>query len=233
VQADGVPFQVIGVMITKSQDSNYNGQDKDRATIPLTTYKAMFGDEYVENFVFQVGDTSRVEVAKKKVIATLAHKYRFDPEDEEAVAMWDTTEGVKFLDTFFLAFRAFLGIVGALTLVVGGIGVSNIMNVVVEERTKEIGVKMALGARQRYVLGQFLFETLTLTVLGGSLGFLISWGLCAVFPVFQLKEYVGDPVISARVAAITTAILGSIGLAAGWFPARAAASLNPVEALRM
>ncbi len=93
--------------------------------------------------------------------------------------MWDTTEGIKFIDTFFLAFRIFLGMVGALTLVVGGIGVSNIMNVVVEERTKEIGIKMALGARRRYVIGQFLFETLLITLVGGTIGFLISLGICA------------------------------------------------------
>ena len=89
--------------------------------------------------------------------------------------MWDTTEGVKFLDTFFLTFRGFLGVVGALTLVVGGIGVSNIMNVVVEERTREIGIKMALGAKPRFVGRQFLFETLLITASGGLLGFAIPW----------------------------------------------------------
>ncbi len=148
--------------------------------------------------------------------------------------MWDTTEGMKFIDTFFLAFRVFLGVVGALTLVVGGIGVSNIMNVAVEERTKEIGIKMALGARRRYVIGQFLFETLLITVVGGALGFLISLGhLHASSRSSGSKEYVGDPVISFQVAAITTSILGAIGLLAGYFPARTAANLRPVEALKM
>jgi putative ABC transport system permease protein len=233
VRLNGAPFQVIGVLKPKSQDSSYGGRDKDKAVIPATTFKTMMGVKYIDNVIFQVLDSQLVPGAKKRVIAAAARRHRFDPTDEEALQMWDTTEGFKFIDTFFIAFRAFLGIVGALTLVVGGIGVSNIMNVAVEERTKEIGIKMALGARRRYVIGQFLFETLFITLVGGTLGFLISWGICAVFPSFGLKEYVGDPVISFQVAAITTAILGGIGVLAGYFPARTAASLRPVEALKM
>jgi putative ABC transport system permease protein len=233
VRLNGTPFQVIGVLQPKSQDSSYGGRDKDKAIIPSTTFKAMFGVKYVENIIFQVTDPQKVEAAKKKFTAAAAGRQRFDPEDEEAIQMWDTTEGMKFIDTFFLAFRTFLGIVGALTLVVGGIGVSNIMNVAVEERTKEIGIKMALGAKRRYVIGQFLFETLFITIVGGALGFLISWGICGVFPKLGFKEYVGDPVISFQVALITTAILGGIGLLAGYFPARTAANLRPVEALKM
>jgi putative ABC transport system permease protein len=233
VKIDGSPFTVVGVMVQKEQDSSYSGRDKDKAIIPASTFKAIYGTKYVENFIFQAKEIQKVAAAKKKVIAVAAQKYRFDPEDEEAIQMWDTTEGMKFLDTFFLAFRGFLGIVGALTLVVGGIGVSNIMNVVVEERTKEIGIKMALGAKRRYVIGQFLFETLFITIVGGVSGFLISWGICSVFPSFGLQDFVGTPQISIQVAAITTAILGAIGLLAGYFPARTAANLRPVEALRM
>lgn len=230
---DGVPFLVVGVMRAKTQDSNYSGRDEDKATIPLDTYQAIYGEKYLENFVFQVSEIEQVEAAKDGVIATLARKYRFDPKDKEALLMWDTTEMLVFLDAFFLGFRLFLGIVGALTLVVGGIGVSNIMNVVVEERTKEIGIKMALGAKRRYVLGQFIFETLLMTGIGGAIGLGIAWALCAVFPSFGLTEYVGDPSISPQVAAITTGILGVIGFLAGFFPARTAADLDPVVALRM
>ena len=232
VTVNGVPFLIVGVMQAKEQDSSYQGRDTDRASIPATTFRAMYGQEKYGNFVFQVADAAKVEAAKGKVIATLAKLHRFDPTDSEAVRMWDVTENEKFMRSFMLGFRIFLGVMGVLTLVVAGIGVSNIMNVVVEERTKEIGVKMALGARQRSVISQFLFETGLLTLVGGAIGFVISWGVCSVFPT-SLDEYVGTPVISLQVAAITAAVLGLIGFLAGYFPARSAARLNPVEALRL
>jgi putative ABC transport system permease protein len=147
--------------------------------------------------------------------------------------MWDTTEQFKFFDVFMLAFNAFLGIIGVLTLVVGGIGVSNIMNVVVEERTREIGIKMALGAKQRYILGQFLIETMLVTFLGGAIGFAISLTVCAFFPKLGLSEYVGDPVVSPLVAILTSLALGIVGLIAGYFPARDAARLDPVVAMKL
>ena len=232
VTIGGMPFLVVGVMKAKEQDSSYQGRDTDRASIPGTTFRAMYGQEAYGNFVFQVADAGKVEAAKNQVIATLAKLHQFDPSDKEAVSMWDTTENEKFMRTFMLGFRIFLGVMGVLTLVVAGIGVSNIMNVVVEERTKEIGVKMALGARQRAIIAQFLFETGLLTFMGGAVGFAISVAVCAAYPA-SLDQYMGTPAISAQVAVMTAAVLGLIGFLAGYFPARSAARLNPVEALRL
>jgi len=193
----------------------------------------MFGRRYLNNMVFKPKEPKQNEFVKKRVYEVLGKKYRFDPEDKEALAMWDTTGMEKFFNYFFYGMRVFLGIIGAFTLIVGGIGVSNIMNVVIEERTKEIGIKMATGAKKRFILSQFLFETLLITFIGGAIGFLVSWGIISVFPLFKLEEYIGTPAFSASVAILAALILGLIGLLAGFFPARRASSLNPIEALRL
>ncbi|KPK98059.1 MAG: hypothetical protein AMJ90_10030 [candidate division Zixibacteria bacterium SM23_73_2] len=230
---NSTPFLVVGVMNEKKQDSNYSGRDAYKAVIPATTLSAMFGRRYLDNMVFKPRDPKQNEYVKEKVFEVLGKKYRFDPEDKEALMMWDTTEMDKFFNYFFYGMRVFLGILGAFTLIVGGIGVSNIMNVVIEERTREIGIKMAVGAKRIFILSQFVFETLLITFIGGAVGFLISWGILSIFPMFKLEQYVGTPTFSASVAILATLILGLIGFFAGFFPARRAASLNPIQALRL
>lgn len=226
------PFLVIGVLTPKDQDSSYSGRDYDMMWIPATTFRALHGDKYIDNFVFQSATQGETKQVKEALSAALAKRLRFDAKDKEALSLWDTTDQFKFFDTFMLAFNAFLGIIGVLTLIVGGIGVSNIMNVVVEERTREIGIKMALGAKQRWILTQFLLETLLVTAIGGAVGFAISIAVCAIFPK-QLVEYVGQPTVSPLVAILTAAALGIVGLVAGYFPAREAARLDPVVAMKL
>jgi putative ABC transport system permease protein len=232
VMIDNVPFLVIGVMETKAQDSSYSGQDKDKAFMPESTYRGLFSERYVDNFIFQAKDAADVPQVTEKVYEVLSRRLKFDPKDKEAIGTWDTTEGEKFFKVFFGTFRAFLAIIGSFTLIVGGIGVSNIMYVVVEERTREIGVKLAVGAKPRFILTQFLTETLTLTAFGGLLGFMFTLAVIAVFPA-QLDEYVGTPEASPVVILTTAALLGLIGLAAGYFPARRASLLDPVVALKL
>jgi putative ABC transport system permease protein len=233
VFVNGVPFKVIGVMRKKEQDSSYGGRDVNSAFIPSSTFKAMYGREYVNDIVFKADEIGRTESVKKGVYKVLGSRYKFDPDDKEALAIWDTTEQEKFFATFFGAFRVFLGVIGAFTLIVGGIGVSNIMNVVVEERTKEIGIKMALGAKPRFIMGQFVIETLTLTGIGGALGFLFAWSVVSVVPRFKVEDYIGTPDISSSVAIAAMLVLGVVGVLSGYFPARRASQCNPIEALRL
>jgi len=233
VMIDSVPFLVVGVMQKKDQDSSYGGRDRDKAYIPDTTYKGLFSVRYVDNFIFQARLPSLVPSVTKKVYEVLGRRLRFDSKDKEAVGMWDTTEGEKFLSTFFLTFRLFLGVIGSFTLMVGGLGVSNIMYVVVEERTREIGIKLAVGAKPRFIQAQFLLETLTLTAIGGLLGFAITLAVLFAFPLLGLEEYVGTPEASPIVVLTTAALLGTIGLVAGYFPARRASLLDPVVALKL
>ena len=225
-------FLVIGVLQKKQQDSNYSGPDDQKMYIPSSTYRALTGEKYVSDIVFQAENSADTKKVIEHVRAALAKVKRFDPTDKEALGAWDTTEQFKFFDNFMLAFNGFLGIIGVLTLVVGGIGVSNIMNVVVEERTREIGIKMALGAKQRWILMQFLMETLFVTAIGGAIGFGISIGICAVFPK-AAEEFVGHPVVSPVVALLTAVSLGVVGLVAGYFPARDASRLDPVVAMKL
>jgi len=233
VMIDNTPFLVIGVMQEKAQDSSYSGRDKDKAFMPETTYRGLFTERAYENLVFQAREASLVPQVIRKVYEVLGRRHQFDPSDKEAVGMWDTTEQEKFFKVFFGTFRAFLGIIGSFTLIVGGIGVSNIMYVVVEERTREIGIKLAVGAKPRFIQGQFLIETLTLTAVGGLLGFAITLGILWVFPLLKLDEYVGTPEVSPVVILTTTLLLGLIGFVAGYFPARRASLLDPVVALKL
>jgi putative ABC transport system permease protein len=229
----GSPFLVIGVLQEKVQNSSYNSRDEGRAYMPGTTFRALTGTKYVNNIIYQPVSPAQSKAVTAAVRATLARALRFDPSDKEALSVWDTAEQFKFLDVFFLSFRLFLGIVGCFTLIVGGIGVSNIMNVVVEERMKEIGIKMALGARQGWILRQFLLETILITAMGGALGFLIAFGICAAVPKLGATEFVGDPEISFSVAALTAVVLGLTGLLAGYFPAKEASRLDPVVAMKL
>jgi len=226
------PFTIIGVMEAKIQQSSYSGRDKDKVIIPATTMQALTGQKYLDNFIFTAANVGQTKQTSDEILAIIAGKHRFDPDDKEALGMWDTSEQAQFLETFMLAFKLFLGIVGSLTLVVGGIGVSNIMNVVVEERTREIGVKMALGARPRAILRQFMLETLIITSAGGVIGLGLAYGICQVFPALGATDFIGDPTVSPVVAGATAGLLGIIGLIAGFFPARSAAAMDPVVAMK-
>jgi len=233
---DGVPFTVVGVMRMKLQNSNYNGQRDERcAFIPWTTYASLYGYKYVSNFIFRPRDLARSKAAMEDVKKHLAKLQGFNPADPDALSVWDTLDFEKQFTTFFLAFTVFLGLIGSFTLLVGGVGVASIMRVVVDERTREIGVKLAVGARRRTILWQFFSESLVIMLLGGIVGFGLSAGVLAAtkaFPEGGFTDFIGRPVLNPVVIVSTILILLVIGVVAGMIPARTAASTDPIEALR-
>jgi len=226
------PFTVIGVMQKKTQNSSYNSRDQDRIFIPATTFASVFGEFHINNIIFQPHNPTRSEAVIEQVRQVLGKRYKFDPADEDAVWIWDTTEMEKFLFYFFLAFNIFMGLIGSFTLAVGGIGVANIMYIVVQERTREIGIKRAVGARKSNILWQFFMETFFILALGATVGFALAYGLIQVLQFIPIKDFVGTPELSFGVAAAAILVLGLIGIAAGLMPARRAANLNVVDCLR-
>jgi putative ABC transport system permease protein len=235
VYIDEIPFLVIGVMREKTQPSSYSQRDQDRAFIPMTTQMSIFGRHYVNNIVYQIGDPRLGKEVRNQVYTVLGKRYKFDPKDTETLFIWDTTEFDQFLFYFSLGFTIFMGMIGAITLVVGGIGLANIMYVVVRERTREIGIRRAVGAKRRHIMGQFIFETFIIIGISALIGFILASGiigLMAALPMKDVKDAVGTPELSMTVTLVTIFILGSIGFLAGFFPARKASRLDVVDCLR-
>jgi putative ABC transport system permease protein len=231
VEMSGVPFLVVGSLPKKDQDSNYNGPDDTKVFIPAATAHASLGIERPGNFVVELQKGSKGKVVMKDINQVFGRLHHYDPTDEEALMTWDVGEMIGMLTTVFLGFKVFLALIGALTLAVAGIGVANIMSMVVEDRTSHIGIAMALGARNRWVLGQILLETLLVTTVGGGAGVLLAVVVVGVAGHAPMGE-MGAPVFSWQIAALTAGLLGIIGIASGMGPARRAARLNPAEALR-
>jgi putative ABC transport system permease protein len=237
VLVDNTPYIVVGLLAERLQMGAYGGPDEDHAVIPITTFKTQFGRERLSNFVVGARRPEDMPRVLRQVREVLGGKYGFDPEDERALPTWDTVEGAATMEKMLLGIQLFLGIIGGLTLFVGGIGVANIMYAVVKERTKEIGVKMALGARSRWVTGPLILEGLTYTLMGGALGLLMATGLIALLEMIptggnRALEFLGKPTLSLPIAFATAAILGLVGLLAAYFPARRAALVDPAETLR-
>ena len=232
VQIGDSPFLVIGVMQHKTQNSSYSSRDENRVFIPASTYRALFGTHYPRNIVSRPAVLAETGAVRQQVYEVLARRHVFDATDTDAIMVWDTNDMLRMVDNLFSGFTIFLGIVGSFTLAVGGIGVANIMYIVVRERTPEIGLKRSIGARRRDILGQFLLETTLVVAVGAVLGLLISAGLVALGRLLPIQEAVGTPSLSPAVVGITVLLLGGISFLAGIFPAWRAAHLDPVQCLR-
>ncbi|MCP4634620.1 MAG: ABC transporter permease [candidate division Zixibacteria bacterium] len=233
---ESVPFTVIGVMIDKEQMGMYSGPDNEKVVIPMTTFGTLMGDRWLDVLIFKPKNPDDVEKVKKEFYRVMGGKYKFDPTDERAFHMWDTIESSKEMYNVTFGIQIFLGIIGALTLLVAGVGVANIMYVTVRRRTKEIGIKMAMGAKSSYILIEFIIEAMLIGLLGGFMGFLLSGIIIKVLASIPIEDealqFLGKPVISWEIAVATVLILVAIAFLAGFFPSRKASRINPAESLR-
>ena len=231
------PFTVIGVMQKKTQTSAYGGQDRNHAVIPITTFKALFGRDRLWVLVLHTARPEDMEAAMAHANEVMAARYGYDPKDEHVWGIWNTVKGQEMSAKIFLGMEIFFGIIGALTLIIGCVGVANIMYAVVTERTREIGVKMALGARRGWITAPFLLEGLIYTFLGGLSGGAIAIVIVTLLGLIpqegvQVLEFMGKPTLSWPIGAATVVILGTAGMLAGYFPARRAAAIDPAATLR-
>jgi putative ABC transport system permease protein len=172
------------------------------------------------------------ETCKWQVKRALGRLHQFDPHDKEAAPIWDTVEQAKAFATLINAMKYFLGAIGITTLLLGGIGVMNVMLVAVRERTREIGVRKAVGASSRAILQQFAVETMIIVFLSGGAGLGIAYGLCALVDMIPMPPFFAGLLPTWQSGMLSFAVLGTVAILSALYPARRAASIDPIEALR-
>jgi putative ABC transport system permease protein len=237
----GYKYTVIGVLKKKKQNGSYgSGPDNTQLFVPFSAMSRDFPlperpgivPGMVSNIVVEPISPDLHEQAIAQVQRILAERHHYNADDKEALWIWDTLQGSKFTERIFGVMTLFFGAVALLTLALGGIGVMNIMLVAVTERTREIGIRKALGARAVDIRRQFLAESAIITIVSGATGLLVGVGICLAMRFIPLPDFVPHPVISPAAIIASLSTLTIITLFAGTYPALRAANLSPMECLR-
>ena len=237
MRVDGLSFEVIGVLSAKMQEGN---DDINRVIyIPFSTMSELKNTHYLDTvwFTYQTPEYESLEQSVRTILAT---EHKFNQTDRQAVQVFNLMTQVHQFEVITLGLKILMGFIGTLTLGIGGVGLMNIMLVSVTQRTREIGVQKALGARRRYILLQFLAEALTITFIGGVVGIVLAYtvalsvGRLTLYSAFAKNGEAGDIrlIIAPGTLIASTLILGAVGLVSGMVPAFRASRLDPIEALR-
>ena len=237
------PYTVVGLMREKEQDSSYDGRDVSKVFMPFSVIKRDFPNKppwnsnSVDRLLVTPKSLEEHENCERQVRVALARVHRFDPRDEEAVPIWDTVENAKAFRRMTDGMKYFMGAIGVTTLFLGGIGVMNIMLVAVRERTREIGVRKAVGATSRSILWQFFVETSIVVFLSGGIGLAVAYGICltanlAFFNSLPQDSFFAGLLPTLGSGLVGIALLGTVAIGSALYPARRAAAVDPIEALR-
>ena len=238
IELNGIPYTVIGVMKTKDQNSSYDGVDIRKVFIPFSSMIRDFPakppavEHSVDRILAAPWSLETHPACVRQIRRTLGRLHDFDPRDEEAASIWDTVKNAQANRMIFVGMEVFMGAVGVATIFLGGIGVINVMLVSVRERTREIGVRKALGATRRSILRQFFLETVFVVFLSGGVGLIVSYGLCWLVDLLPKMPFFDGLDPSWQLAALTISLLGVIAVLSALYPANRAASVDPIEALR-
>ncbi|UOG74787.1 ABC transporter permease [Hymenobacter tibetensis] len=234
VQVKGVFFKVVGTFTSTGN----NGRNEERAFVPFSTFQTTFNQyNQVQNFVMSSRKGTPVKVLEEQVRLLMARRHKFDPADKQAIYLENNEEEVQRFEGLFTGIKLFVSVIGVLTLVAGVVGVSNIMLIIVQERTREIGVRKALGATPWSIVSMIVQESVVITSVSGYLGLLAGVALldAARYALEQAggtTSYFDHPEVNIGVALSATALLVVAGAIAGLVPAMKAANVKPIEALR-
>ncbi|PYV96597.1 MAG: hypothetical protein DMG89_17090 [Acidobacteria bacterium] len=232
------PYMVIGVMAEKKQDSSYDGWDVRKVFIPFSAMRRDFPDKppgtahTFDQLLVTPKSVEQHEACKRELRTALAKMHSYDPNDKEACPIWDTVQEAKAFEQMTNGMKYFLGAVGIVTLFLGGLGVMNVMMVAVRERTREIGVRKALGAPAYTILRQFFLEAVLIAFVSGGIGMGIAYGLCSLVNLLPMPDFFAGLLPTWSSGLVACALLGTIAVLAALYPARRAASIDPIEALR-
>jgi putative ABC transport system permease protein len=235
----GYPYLVVGELIPKDQNSNYSGPDKSKIFIPFYAMTRDFplpmavqGKNELSNMILQPLNEYLGEAAELQVRQILAAEKGFDYLDKDALGIWNTVKQAKFVKRIFDSLSIFLGLVAIITLILGGVGVMNIMLLSIGERTHEIGICKAVGATTRRILMQFFAESMMLTLFAGLTGIFVGWTLCALINQLPKIDFFAGMIVTPTVGLIAFGFLILVGVLSSIYPAFMAAVVDPIEALR-